>query len=217
MPSFTHQLPVVPRIAEYEAFQKFRESVEAVTIKSRALGREVLVPCMNTLLVAPGLVVANDYNPNAVPPDRMSLLRESILSNGFCFPVVTIADDDRELFVVIDGFHRTLIGGGEWLDFDFIPVVVLTHDMAQRMLATMQFNKAKGFHQVDLDAELIVKLVQQGLGDEEIAARLKIDLDDVHRYRQVAGDIGLVATQFARTPYSLAWEIVDNDADDSGA
>ncbi len=170
-------------------------------------GERVAVPCMRTLLVRIDLVVANDYNPNSVPPDKMALLRQSIVDNGWCFPVVTIADDERRQFVVIDGFHRTLIGSGEWLGLGHIPIVVLAHDMTKRLAATVQFNKARGHHQVDLDAEVIRKLVEQGLTDDDIAERLAIDTDTVHRYKQVSG----VAALFANTPYSIGWEMVDDD------
>jgi ParB-like chromosome segregation protein Spo0J len=194
-------------IDTYAEFVDLRPSLVPATIKSGELRRSVPAPCMNTLLVPPALVVANDYNPNSVSPDKMNLLRQSILDNGWCFPVVVIADDEQERFVVIDGFHRTVIGGGEWLAFDYIPIVVLEHDMAKRLAATVQFNKAKGHHQVDLDAEVIRKLLEQGLTDEDVAERLGIGLDDVHRYKQVSG----VAALFANTPHSLAWEMVDDE------
>lgn len=41
-------------------------------------------------------VVANDYNPNHVSDSNMELLLQSVLDNGFCFPVVTIYDDILE-------------------------------------------------------------------------------------------------------------------------
>jgi hypothetical protein len=135
----------------------------------------------------------------------MHLLAQSILDNGFCFPVVVIFDPEQEKFVIIDGFHRRSISGEDWLDLDYVPVVVLEHDISQRMAATVQFNKARGVHQVDLDAEVIRALVEQGLGDEEIAAKLGMEVEAVHRYKQVTG----VAALFAKADYSMAWEMVD--------
>lgn len=184
----------------------WRVKAEPVYIESKAHGR-VLVPCANTLLVRPALIVANGWNPNSVPDDKMQLLRTSILDNGFCFPVVAIWDEEAERFVVIDGFHRTLIGGADWLDFDFIPLVVLDHKIAQRMTATIQFNKARGVHQVDLDAEVIRALIGQGLSEDEIATKLCIDLDTVHRYKQLTG----IAELFKGAQYSLAWEMVEDE------
>lgn len=187
-----------------EDFLRVRGLLEPVFVTSKRRGR-VLVPCANTLLVKTELVVANTWNPNSVPADKLSVLVESILDNGFCFPIVVIWNDERGHFVVIDGFHRKCVGGDEWLELDYVPVVVLTHDMARCMIATWQFNKARGHHQVDLDAELIRKLADQGVTDDEIATKLGVDLDTVHRYRQVAG----VAELFARTDYSPSWSIVE--------
>ena len=194
-----------PRIDTMADFHEARERTEPVYITSRTHGR-VLVPCANTLLVKTELVVANAWNPNHVSPDKMDLLRQSILDNGFAFPVIAIWDAELERFVVIDGFHRTTIGGPAWLDFDYIPVAVLDHDITKRMAATVQFNKARGVHQVDLDAEVIRALIQQGLSEDEISVRLGIDLDTVHRYKQITG----VAELFAHSEYSSSWEMVDD-------
>jgi ParB-like chromosome segregation protein Spo0J len=195
------------RIDKLEDFHAARESIRDVWITSKTRG-PVLVPCCNTLLVRTDLIVANTWNPNHVSADKMNLLMQSIVDNGFCFPVVAIWDDEQEKFVVIDGFHRTVIAGSEWLDFDYVPVVVLSHSIAQRMAATIQFNKARGVHQVDLDAEVIRALIEQGLSEEEVAARLGIDLETVHRYKQLTG----VAELFKNYEYSMAWEMRD-DAD----
>jgi ParB-like chromosome segregation protein Spo0J len=189
-----------------EDWLRVRESLSPVYITSKTHGR-VLVPCANTVLVKTSLVVGNVYNPNSVPADRLELLRQSILDNGFLFPVVAIWDDDLELFVIIDGFHRRLLSDDEWLGFDYIPVVVLAHDITRRMAATWQLNKAKGVHQVDLDAEVIRALIEQGVAEEEICQKLGIDLDTVHRYKQVTG----VAELFARTAYSPAWGIEERE------
>jgi len=164
---------------------------------------------MSTMLVRTELVVANTYNPNAVSPDKMELLRTSIIDNGWCFPIVTIWDSELRQFVIVDGFHRNLIGSKDWLDVDYIPIVVLTHTMAQRMAATIQFNKARGVHQVDLDADVVRALIQQGMSDEEVASKLGMELDSVHRYKQLTG----IADLFKNVQYSTAWEMEEDDAD----
>ena len=188
-----------------EQFLAARGSVEPVYITSKTHGR-VPVPCASTILVRPALIVANTYNPNAVSDEKMDLLRQSILDNGFAFPVVVIWDDDLGKFVVIDGFHRTTIGGRDWLDFDYIPVAVLQHDIRQRMAATVQFNKARGVHQVDLDAELIRALIEQGMSEEQISEHLGIDMETIHRYKQITG----IAELFKGAEYSRSWSIVED-------
>ena len=144
--------------------------------------RTVGIPCANTLIVARGLVQANTYNPNSVSDDKMELLRQSIVDNGFCFPIVTIYDPELEKFVVIDGFHRYLISGPDWLGMRYVPIVVLQHD-----------------------ADLIRALIQQGVGEDEIATRLGIDLDTVLRYKQLTG----IAELFKNASYSMSWEMTE--------
>lgn len=203
-------MPRVPmhRIETAEDYRKLRDRgvFEPVFIGSREQG-PIAVPCGNTLLVRPALIAANAYNPNYVSADKMNLLARSIIDNGFCFPVVSIWDDAQACFVVIDGFHRTLIASAEWLGLDYVPLVVLAHDITQRMAATVQFNKARGVHQVDLDAEVIRALIEQGLDEPEIAARLGIDLEAVHRYKQVTG----VAELFRNADWSMSWEMREED------
>ena len=169
--------------------------------------RKIAVPCLNTMLVHRDLVVANTYNPNSVPTDKMELLRQSILDNGFCFPIVTIWDDDQECFVIVDGFHRRMMGDKKWLDMDYVPVVCLQHNVRQRMAATVQFNKARGVHQVDLDADVIRALLEQGMSEEEVSEHLGIDADTIHRYKQLTG----IADLFKNSQYSVAWEVVDDE------
>lgn len=189
-------------ITTIEEFREARASITPVYINSRRHG-QIEVPCANTLLVARELILANTYNPNFVSSDKMDLLRQSILDNGFCFPIVTIWDDEAERFIIIDGFHRDTMGDRDWLDLDYIPLVVLKHDITKRMTATVQFNKARGVHQVDLDAEVIRALIEQGMPEEQIAIHLGIDLETIHRYKQLTG----IADLFKNAEYSQSWDM----------
>jgi ParB-like chromosome segregation protein Spo0J len=186
---------------DFLAWRSARSPVSVASGKRKTLA----VPCVETLLVARGLVTANRYNPNHVPKDKMRLLRQSILDNGFCFPVVTIWDDAEERLVIVDGFHRYTIATESWLDLSHIPAVVLDHDISARMYATVQFNKARGVHQVDLDADVIRALIEQGQTEEEIAVHLGIDLETIHRYKQMTG----IAELFAKADYSMPWTALE--------
>ena len=174
--------------------------------------------CTRVILVRRAQARANNYNPNSVPRDKLELLAQSIADNGFCFPVVVILDPDLsaaegfDVYVIVDGFHRFTVCGPDWLDVDPLPVVVLTHDFARRLAATWQFNKARGHHRVDLDADLVTALAAQGVADEEICARLGVDLDTVLRYRQLAGPAAL----FARAAYSPAWAMAGAAGEEGG-
>lgn len=188
-----------------DTIEQYQAITQAPVLVPAKRKQQIAIPCANTLVVRRELIQANTYNPNSVSDEKMDLLRQSIVDNGFAFPIVTIYDPDLERFVVIDGFHRYLISGPDWLDMAYVPVVVLDHDISQRMTATWQFNKARGVHQVDLDADLIRALIEQGLPEDEIAQHLGIDLDTVFRYKQVTG----IAELFRGAAYSTSWEIVE--------
>lgn len=191
-----------------DQWQNYRQSMQPVCVEAKHR-RRILVPCANTLMVRRGLIVANTYNPNHVSADKMQLLYQSIVDNGFAFPIVAIWDPELKLFPVVDGFHRYVVSGPEWLDMSHVPVAVLEHDAKQRMVATWQFNKARGSHEVDLDADLIRALIQQGMSEDAIATHLGIDLDTVFRYKQVTG----IAELFLRADYSASWSIMEVEDD----
>jgi ParB-like chromosome segregation protein Spo0J len=162
------------------------------------------IPCMNVVLVPMGQVQANNYNPNAVADNNMALLEESILQNGFCFPVVVIWDNETEKYVIIDGFHRYTIMK-DYLGAKELPVVALPHDITRRMTATVQFNRARGVHQVELMGDLVKALVDQGVEDAEIAQKLGMELEEVYRLKQITG----IAELFKNQIYSKSWEMVE--------
>jgi len=164
----------------------------------------VKFPCLDVKVVDIDKVQANTYNPNYVSDDKMQLLEESILMNGFCYPVVTIYDPDFDKYIIIDGFHRYAIMKN-YLKAKQIPIIVLDHDISKRMMATVQFNRARGIHQVELMADLVRALVEQGVDDEEIAEKLGMEIEEVYRLKQITG----IAEIFKNAEYSRAWEIVE--------
>lgn len=168
---------------------------------------KIKVPCKQIKMLDREKIIANNYNPNFVSADKMMLLKQSIIDNGFCFPIVTIYDPEIEKYVIIDGFHRFSLCSTKELNIKKVPVVVLEHDISKRMYATVQFNKARGVHRVDIDADLIRKLIQQGQTDEEISIHLGIDVDTIHRYKQLTG----IADIFKNVDYSLSWEMKENE------
>lgn len=164
------------------------------------------LPCMHVILVPAEKVRANNYNPNAVPKNNMELLLQSILDNGFCFPIVTIYDRDVDEYEIIDGFHRYTILT-DWLGVKEIPVVVLDHNINQRMAATIQFNRARGVHQVELMGDLVQAMVSQGATDEEIAKHLGMEMEEVYRLKQITG----IAEIFKHQSYSKSWVMMEVD------
>jgi len=167
---------------------------------------QIKLPCLDVKVVDINQVQANNYNPNAVADNNMKLLEESITANGFCFPVVTIYDPDLEKYVIIDGFHRYLIFR-DWLEAKQLPIIVLDHDISQRMAATVQFNRARGVHQVELMSDLVRALVEQGVDDADIAHRLGMEIEEVFRLKQITG----IAELFKNQLYSKSWVMVEVD------
>ena len=162
----------------------------------------IKLPVMCPILVPRDLVVANNYNPNNVAKNNMELLQQSILDNGFCFAIITVWDPELEKFVIVDGFHRDTILN-MWLECEQIPILVLEHDMAQRMSATIQFNRARGVHSVELMGDLVQSLIGQGQTDEEISKHLGMEMEEVFRLKQIKG----IAELFKNQTYSKSWEM----------
>lgn len=167
---------------------------------------KIKIPCLNVKMVPIEKVQANNYNPNSVPKDKMELLKQSIIDNGMCFPVVTIWNEDDEKYIIVDGFHRYTVFK-DYLGQKELPIVVLEHDMSKRMTATIQFNKARGVHAVDGDADIVKSLIEQGVPEDEICKHLQIDAETVLRYKQLTGILDL----FKNTPYSVGWEAGEFD------
>lgn len=163
----------------------------------------VKFPVLNAVLVHKDLIMPNNYNPNHVAKDKMELLRISIVENGFAFGIVSIYDYDVEKFIIIDGYHRDIITGDKWLNLTYKPLVILDHSMEKRMAATVQFNKARGVHKIDLNAELVKRMVELGMDDYEICKQLGIDADEFLRLKRNVR----IAEVYKDLSYSNSWEV----------
>lgn len=165
---------------------------------------DIFLPVMEPVIVPIDKVQANNYNPNNVAKNNMQLLEQSIIDNGFCFAIVTIYDKEIDKYIIIDGFHRYTILK-DYLQAEEIPIIVLNHDIKQRMASTVQFNRARGVHQVDLMGDLVQALINQGATDEEIAKHLGMEIEEVFRLKQITG----IAELFKNQQYSKSWIIED--------
>lgn len=136
-------------------------------------------PALRTKLIKADLVEGNEYNPNRVAPPEMKLLHISMKKDGITMPVV--AAHDKKKFVVVDGFHRTAIikskkdiresTGG------YIPLVELNKNIDDRITATVRHNMARGTHQVELSAKLVVLLRKHNWTDKRIGLELGMEAD----------------------------------------
>lgn len=160
-------------------------------------------PALNVVLVNRNLVDANDYNPNYVTKDKMVLLKTSIVENGFCFGIVAIFDKKQQKFIIVDGDHRNQIAGKGWLNFKYVPLVILEHNVEKRLAATVQFNKARGVHRVEGNADLIRRMVNAGAEDKIICKSLGIDADELLRMKRLRK----IADVYKDGEFSNSWEI----------
>jgi len=164
--------------------------------------KEIKWTCLNVKLVPIEKVIANDYNPNTVNTPEMELLATSILEDGLTMPIVTFYDEKLDKFIVVDGFHRY-----KNLKYKFkceeIPVVTIDKPIQDRMASTIRHNRARGVHKVDLMSEIVLKLLELGWTDENIANHLGMEFEEILRLKQITG----VATIFKKRSYSRSWEI----------
>lgn len=153
-------------------------------------------------------ISANDYNPNSVAPPEMTLLERSITADGYTQPIVTWeASDHRE---VVDGFHRSRVGKESMTVRErihgYLPVVSINNgraDLRDRMAATIRHNRARGKHATESMGSIVTDLVHQGWNNQDIAAHLGMEAEEVLRLKQVRG----AASALAVREYDKAWEV----------
>lgn len=153
-------------------------------------------------------VQANDYNPNAVAPPEMELLRISIAADGYTQPIVTNEEDGVR--VVIDGFHRCRVAK-EYPEITaslkgYMPVVQIRDaqtDKPERMASTVRHNRARGKHSVVKMTDIVLDLKRRNWSDGKIGRELGMDPDEVLRLTQIGG----LAEAFADREFSMAWEV----------
>lgn len=173
-------------------------------------------PVYNVLCVPLEKVEANTYNPNAVAPPEMALLETSIWEDGYTQPVVTYYDRDRDVYVVVDGFHRYLTLKNSKRIFDrengMLPVVVIHKELGDRMASTIRHNRARGSHNIDLMSNIVSELVEIGKGDRWICQHIGMSIDELLRMKQITG----VAALFQHRDFSDSWDVdLESEADDA--
>lgn len=151
-------------------------------------------------------VTANDYNPNSVAKNEMKLLYKSILHDGYTQPVVTIYDEDQDLYVIVDGFHRYLVMKTYKDIYDRcegrLPLVVISSEINDRMASTVRHNRARGKHSVDGMASMVFEMLDNGWSDARICNELGLEKEELIRLKYITG----FAKLFEDAEYKRAWE-----------
>mgnify|MGYP000147173869 FL=1 len=151
-------------------------------------------------------VSPNDYNPNSVAKKEMGLLYTSILHDGYTQPVVTIYDEVKDKYIIIDGFHRyfTCKSNKDILDRNKgrLPIVVLNKDINDRMASTVRHNRARGMHSVTGMSSMVFNMLENGWEDVDICNELGMSVEALVKLKHITGFSKL----FKDKEYSKSWQ-----------
>jgi len=151
-------------------------------------------------------VEPNDYNPNKVAEREMGLLYTSILHDGYTQPIVTIYDEKKKKYIIVDGFHRYYIcklkKDIRERNKGLLPIVVINKDINDRMASTIRHNRARGEHNIGGMSNMVFNMLDNGWTDQEICKELGMEIDELIRLKHITGFSKL----FENTEYRKAWE-----------
>ena len=176
------------------------------------MDKKFISPVYNVRKVSVDKIEANDYNPNKVATKEMELLYTSIKEDGYTMPIVCYYDEKRDKYIVVDGFHRyrTIMEHKDIYDREegCLPVSVIEKDINDRMASTIRHNRARGKHEVELQANL-VKMLKDGWGETKIMKELGMTLEEVQRLLGLTG----IFSEIKGVPYSIEKQIVEAGED----
>jgi len=163
--------------------------------------KEIAFPVLNVKLIPMDKIIPNDYNPNNVAPTEMKLLKHSIEQDGYTQPIVVYYDDKKDIYVIVDGFHRYRCAK-EYFKLEQIPATIIDKPIKDRMASTIRHNRARGEHKVAGMVNIVSDLVLLGWQDIEIAKHLGMSADEVLRLKQNSG----ISEIFKDREFSKSWE-----------
>jgi len=167
---------------------------------------EYLSPVYNVLRVPIDKIQANDYNPNSVAPPEMELLETSIWEDGYTMPVVCFRDEENDMYIVVDGFHRYTVLKNSKRIFErekgMLPISVIDKELGDRMASTIRHNRARGSHNLELMSTIVSELVEMGKGDAWICKHVGMSPDELLRMKQITG----LAALFENKDFSDSWD-----------
>ena len=137
-------------------------------------------------------VHANDYNPNSVATQEMKLLYRSVKADGYTQPVVTIYDEKKDRYVIVDGFHRYSIMR-RFKDIyasceGKLPCVVLHgKTMNDLMASTVRHNRARGKHSINGMSNIVMEMLMNGATDLQVCNELGLEPEELVRLKHITG------------------------------
>ena len=183
------------RVLSKRAQRKGRQAVDA---RAKQLGR------LSIEYVALTAIAPNDYNPNRQSDHDFELLLRSIEEDGFTQPVIVTREN-----IIVDGEHRWRAALA--LGMTEIPIVRVDMSAEQARMSTIRHNRARGSHDVELEAAILKDL--ESLGALEWA-QTSLMMDDAEVARLLE-DIG-APEAYAAEEFSEAW-IPDKFLNDESA
>jgi len=151
-------------------------------------------------------VQANDYNPNSVAQNEMRLLYVSISHDGYTQPIVTVYDEEKDKYIIVDGFHRYTIMRTNKdiyeINNGLLPIVVIDKDINDRMASTVRHNRARGKHSIDGMGQIVFNMLSNGSSDAEVCLEVGLEPEELLRLKHVTG----FAKLFDKVEYGKAWE-----------
>lgn len=161
--------------------------------------KKIEFPCLNVKLVPIEKVVPNGYNPNKMENRMFRLLKKSIVEDGLTMPIVTYYDNEKDIYEIVDGFHRYTVLLK--MKIKEIPVSVIEKPIEERMMSTIRHNKAKGTHQLKLVSNIFNSLLEKK-SMPEIAEGIGAEAEEVVIYRKG----GILKDEFKDLKHSNSWE-----------
>lgn len=190
------------------------ETINSIKLLLHSYSPFVKEPVDCVIWVPINRIQANDYNPNNVAPPEMKLLEHSIKEDGYTQPIVTWSNNGH--FEVVDGFHRNRIGRESLVINQringYLPITMINpsrEERGDRITATIRHNRARGKHQVEKMADIVIELKRRNWTEERIGKELGMEPDEVLRLCQINGLI----ESFGNEEFSKAWDagIFDED------
>ena len=168
-------------------------------------------PVYHIIAVPIEKIVPNTYNPNSVAPPEMKLLYDSIKEDGYTMPIVCYYVKEKDLYVIVDGFHRYRV----MLDYPdirereggLLPVSIINKSLDNRMASTIRHNRARGSHNVDLMSNIVKELHELGKSDAWISRHLGMEKDEILRLKQITG----LAALFKDVKFGEAWRPIEDE------
>lgn len=154
------------------------------------MDERITAPLNSLAWVERDLLKPNDYNPNKVSKENLTLLTQSIFTNGWTLPIVARPD-----YTIIDGFHRWTVSGQEWemkhpekkvtlyeMLEGRVPVVFVEHkDKSGNIYGTVTHNRARGTHLLEPMKNIVKELLAEGKSHDEIGAELGMKAEEIFR------------------------------------